>query len=330
MRIRKCKYCGITDNLFIFPSGRIISVCINHKFLYDKDNNIYQQSRKKCKYCINDNKLLKKVGNKILPCCEEHYELYTKEITEKIKKTKLQKYGNENYANNEKQKQTNLKKYGVESTNSLDFVKDKKKKVWLNNLGVDHPSKSDIIKNKKEQTNLEKIGYKSPFESPEIQKQIKQTNLKLYGAENPFQSEICKNKIKQTNLKKYGVEYNTQDLNILYKVLSKFGLKHYKNTELTYQTKPELRFIEKCISENTEIQNGDRIPYYFNGKIHYYFCDFKIKDKITNQWRLIEIKAKHKWYYEELESGQFLAKVKATQEFSLIFNYLPYKILFNF
>jgi hypothetical protein len=37
-----------------------------------------------------------------------------------------------------KTKETNLKKYGVESTNSLQSVKDKKKKSFMEKYGVDH------------------------------------------------------------------------------------------------------------------------------------------------------------------------------------------------
>jgi len=104
----------------------------------------------------------------------------------------------------------------------------------------------------------------------------------------------------------------------------------YQNdTNLTYQTKSELKFIEKCINENAEIENGDRIPYIVNGKQHYYFWDFKIKDKENGQWRLIEIKQKHNWYYRDLKSGKLLAKTKDAQFYFLMFNYLPYKIIFS-
>ncbi len=87
--------------------------------------------------------------------------------------------------------------------------------------------------------------------------------------------------------------------------------------------------LGKGIELGIEIDNGDVISYYFNNKLHKYYVDFKIKDKETGQWRLIEIKRKHKWFRDELKSGKLLAKVKSAQEFSKNNNYLPYKMLFN-
>ena len=51
--------------------------------------------------------------------------------------------------------------------------------------------------------------------------------------------------------------------------------------------------------------------------------------KENGQWRLIELKGKHPYYYKELKSGKLLAKVKAAQFYSLMYNYLPYKMKFK-
>ena len=52
-----------------------------------------------------------------------------KEIKEKGKKTKLEKYGDENYNNKEKYKETCQKKYGVDYALSSNIVRDKIKET---------------------------------------------------------------------------------------------------------------------------------------------------------------------------------------------------------
>jgi len=101
---------------------------------------------------------------------------------------------------------------------------------------------------------------------------------------------------------------------------TKFG------TKLHYQTKPELKFIEECELKNINIEQGDKIHFYFNGKNRRYFCDFKIKELAG--WRLVEVKSKHKWWYEELKNGTAKAKANAAIKYSKENNYLPFKIKF--
>ena len=105
---------------------------------------------------------------------------------QKMKQTKLERYGDENYVNQEKAKQTNLERYGVEN-----------------------PQQSDKIRNKTKQTMLEKHGVENPQQSKEIREKSKQTCLEKYGVEYPTQSKEIQEKTKQTCSEKYGViDYN--------------------------------------------------------------------------------------------------------------------------
>jgi hypothetical protein len=164
------------------------------------------------------------------------------EIKQKIKETKLKKYGNENFNNSIKNKQTKLKKYGNEN-----YVNSEKNK----------------------QTNIHKYGINYASKRIDISRKIR-----LQKYKNGWFND---NKIKETNLKKYGVEYNHQNLNILEKSLkSSFKLKQFRNTNIWYQGSYELNFLEKYYDKYPDIQRGHRIKYEFEGKIKYYFPDFYI------------------------------------------------------
>lgn len=55
----------------------------------------------------------------------------SKDVIEKIKKIKLEKYGTLCFVNTEKTKQTNLQKYGVENVFQSDDIKEKIKQTCL-------------------------------------------------------------------------------------------------------------------------------------------------------------------------------------------------------
>lgn len=106
----------------------------------------------------------------------------------KVKKTKLEKYGNENYQNTSKIKKTKLERYGNENyTNRL-----KSKQTCMDKYGVDNVSKSSKIKIKKIKTNIENWGVDNVFKSEVIKKNIKETIQLKYGVDYYLQSDACK------------------------------------------------------------------------------------------------------------------------------------------
>ena len=125
---------------------------------------------------------------------------------EKSKQTKLEKYGDENYTNLEKHKQTILKKYGVKNISQIENVKEKKIKTTLINYGVENPSKSPIIQDK-----IRNIYHnKSTSEKNKIKENTKNTCKLKYGGNAPMYSEEVKHKRNKNNLEKYGVENPSQ------------------------------------------------------------------------------------------------------------------------
>ena len=133
-----------------------------------KKSKLYSDScgKGKC-YCkIRDNIMLEKYGITNFGG--------TPETIEKIKKTKLLKYGDENYSNKEKREKTCLERYGKK-----------------------YPISDEIIK-KREKTCLERYGYTIPAKSKIILDKIKNTCLERYGVDNYRKSKECIEKIYNT------------------------------------------------------------------------------------------------------------------------------------
>ena len=99
------------------------------------------------------------------------------EVQQKVKQTKLERYGDENYHNMEKTKQTNKERYGSEYTVSSKSIKkkiiDKNQELY----GVDYPLQSKNIQEKTKQSLKDNYGIINPGLSKEIQKRNKQTRI---------------------------------------------------------------------------------------------------------------------------------------------------------
>lgn len=144
----------------------------------------------------------------------------SEKFKEKIKKTKLLRYGDKNYNNTEQTKQTNLKRYDVVNVFQLDSVKTKSK-----------------------QTKIEKYGDKNYCNT----KKIKQTNLERYGVDNFAKTEKGR-KISKEN----GEKSRKNDIKICCikcrKVIKNLGNwnQHLKTGECYPETK-EIRNEISCI-----------------------------------------------------------------------------------
>lgn len=68
--------------------------------------------------------------------------LASKEISEKVAKTKEEKYGDSTFTNREKCKQTVKERYRVDNVYASKEVLEKKKQVYLDHYGVDNPLES--------------------------------------------------------------------------------------------------------------------------------------------------------------------------------------------
>lgn len=211
------------------------------------------------------------------------------------KKTCLEKYGNENYRNNEKRKQTCIERYGVEYAMQCEDIKTKNKQTNIDRYGVENVFQSETIKERCRQTKLSKYGdpnYKN------IEK-YKRTCKERYGVEWYLQSDNDNikrgsienlEKAKRTNLEKYGVEYYPQtdewkEMNRK-TCLQKYGVESYSSTveykEKSYKTKKENNSFNTSSIEAKLVDyfkdNGINFEYQYKSDLYPYMCDFYFPD----------------------------------------------------
>ena len=156
----------------------------------------------------------------------------------KIKLTKKEKYGDENYNNPKKFIETNLERYGVEFPQQSEKIRNTTAKNNLEKFGVENTMQNEIVKNKAKNTCLKLYGVKNPMQNEEIKNKGKQTRLEIYGDENYNNKEQA----IQTNLERYGVEHPLSSKEIQEKgiqtKIEKYGDPYYNNLE---------KFKETCL-----------------------------------------------------------------------------------
>lgn len=238
-----------------------------------------------------------------------HYNK-TDEFIKKIKKTKKERYGNENYTNIKKQKETNLKKYGKEYYIQTDDFKNKKDLSLMNKYGTVIPLQNEDIKNKWIQTNLDKYNVMYPLQNEDIKNKslltkkekyndinynnrdkYKNTCIIKYGYDNPMKNEEIKDKLYESFYEKYGERHPMHVQEFVDKMI-KSGIRvtKYKDSELYYQSTYEKDFLDKYYNV-IDIDRGKSIKYIYNDKEHIYYPDFYIKELNL----IIEIKSTN-WY----------------------------------
>src|ERR1035437_203385 len=121
------------------------------------------------------------------------------DFVEKLKKTKLLRYGDENYVNAEKAKKTKLEKYGSENYINIE----KAKETRLIKYGDENYNNRPKFR----ETNIKRYGVAYPIQLESMQNKRKDTCNLVYGHDYPTQSNVVRSKTTNTNLGKYGVPY---------------------------------------------------------------------------------------------------------------------------
>lgn len=177
-----------------------------------------------------------------------------KSIVEKSKKTKLKKYGSENYVNPEKAKQTKLKNHGNQNYNNSIGAK----KTCLQRYGVDNPSKISKFVDKANASKFEKFGEKMISESAYI-KLIENLKKGLTG--------IKSDPVIKTMMSKYGTVQCMEIPEISEKVAKKAHDNFYNSmisgSRLDNKSTPAFSREEYV---GTRGENDERIFYKFGCK----------------------------------------------------------------
>lgn len=296
--IVKCEVCGKEKKITMYSYRRNI-----------EEYNYYSCSTKCAKEKTN-NTSIKKYGI-------DHYNK-TDEFKKRVKSTKKEKYGDENYVNIKKQRKTNIERYGFESYMKTDMFQKKKEKTLLNKYNVIAPLQNEEIKNRWKKTNLEKYNVEYPLQNEEIKNKSKITKKNKYnnenynnrikykttcinkfGFDNPMKNEEIKDKFYKSFFEKYGEKHPMHVSKFVDRMI-KSGVKifKYKDTDLYYQSTYEKDFLDKYYNI-LKIDRGKIVRYIYKGNEHIYYPDFYIEELNL----IIEIKSTN-WYNIHKEKNE--------------------------
>lgn len=254
-------------SLWNFPDDFIFSQKVYHYF-----HNDYNLEIGLCPMCGNRCKFISFYQGYKHHCSAKcMYEDKNRVI--KIKSTKLERYGDENYNNFEKCKETNIKKYGVANPSQNQSIKEKQISTLFENYGVNIPMQSKEVKEKYTNTCQEKYGVSHPMKTTSIKQKSKDNCEKIHNVKFGFLLP----KSRETCKEKYGVEYYTQTSEF-----AKYHRKQISYDNITFDSSWEMIVYQYCKKYNLpfEYQPNIKFEYEYDNKKHYYQPDFLIDGKL--------------------------------------------------
>jgi hypothetical protein len=226
----------------------------------------------KCDICGN----IKKIQYRYYNDSIEKYNYYTcstKCAYDKNRKTKLEKYGDENYNNYEQIKKSLIEKYGVDCIFKCEKERIELKKKFIKKYGVSNPSQVLEFKEKKKKTNLEKYGNENFVESEYFY-----DNVVYYRGSKPQQDLTILYFKKKYNI--YINEIYKKNNKILYNIKCDNNKNHNFDIHpdtLNRRLKCETILCTKCNSLYYNLKSGLEIN----------ICDFiKKYINIINNYRI--------------------------------------------
>lgn len=197
--------------------------------------------------------------------CSKSCAVKNNKTQEKIRQTKLIKYGNETFVNIDKAKETKKKLYGNENFVNVDKAKETKKNRYndenYNNREKARKTIQKLLENdslyfekknlKKQQTSNEIYGVTHPSKSSIVKEKRYSTCLKKYGVENFVESDIFKIKSKMTNENKTDFEKE--------KIIEKIKeTKHLKYGDESFNNRLKMKLTKKERHNDENFVNSDK------------------------------------------------------------------------
>lgn len=282
-----CPICGNPlKNPRVFCSGRFLSCCSKECGMKQKAKSFKETSLRL--YGVDHPYKNKEQYQKYCDVMEQRYGVrnsYQKENTKaQIKKTKLERHGDENYVNCEKAKITRYTKYdGKYESNE---TKKKRKDTFIEHYGVDNNMKSEVGRKEYEDAIEQKYGkgIRNISQSETIKQKKKETCQKNFGVDWPQQNEDVRKKTYDTCFNKYGYPIAMQNPEIRNKARSK-----YFYDERWFDSAPEIAYYIWLKDNNIQFEYHPNVcfQYEHDGKIHNYQPDFLVERQY------IEIKGDH-------------------------------------
>lgn len=172
------------------------------------------------------------------------------DIIQKSKKTKKERYGDENYTNRKLAEETNTKLYGFPHAIQNKDIMERSKKTNLEKRGVEYASQDPKVIQKSRETRQEKYNSWHPFDR--TQKCI-ETNRKEFGVDWFSQTQDFLDLVTKTNNLKYGVDWITSKESPLREKIEQADRDAHGGVRYT-QTKD---FLDHMISYNREHYGKD-------------------------------------------------------------------------
>ena len=198
----------------------------------------------------------------------------------KIKQTKLERYGDPTFTNREKFKTTCIEKYGTTNVFAVNEVKEKIKETCLEHFGVEYAAQAEVVKEKIKNTCLDRYNSSFYLNSNAGKEKIKKINLEKFDCENPWSNKEVIEQIKITNLSKYGetTYTKTKKYKEYMKEIQKDQIKKINITKEKHNTfnssKPENEFYDFLL---TIFDISDVVRNYSLDERYPFSCDFYIK-----------------------------------------------------
>lgn len=257
-------------------------------------NALFGYSEYCCKKCSNSSEekktktkqtnIIKFGGN--APAC-------SKEVINKMKKTNLERHGDENFNNRPQANKTMVDLYGGVG-NASEIIKSKQQKTMIDKYGKDNPMFIDSVKDKIRKNNLEKYGVDWVFKRKDIIDKSIQTrierydnphftnhkqatitreknNLEKYGVKSNFETPEAKQKSIQTCVNKYGGDINVENHMQLPGVINKIIETKRKNKTFNSSS------IEEKFTAYLQENNINFIRQH-HSELYPYACDFYFPD----------------------------------------------------
>lgn len=231
-----CKLCSNDTTFMSFQKGyrefcsAKCSNAFNRENLMEKHSK-WVSSKHETKECLHCGKefdaLISRNSKYCSHQCSVEAIANSEERLQKIRDTKLERYGDEYYTNREKQRQTNLERYGFENAAKSEEVKKKIKITNKEKYGVGHYFQSEIGKIENKEIIRKKYNVDNYSQTDECKNKVKKTVKRKFGVDNVFKSPDIKKKIKAKNLKLYGVEYPSQSPDIRNKISTKSRITNF-------------------------------------------------------------------------------------------------------
>lgn len=220
------------------------------KFLIANNVSLHSEKVKNYLAELNKNKSLKSLyGTTDLYSISELRDNFI----QKIKQTKRERYGDENFNNANKIHATVKDRYNCDNVFQLKKIKDKSRNTCQKK-------------------------YNCNYYAQTVESRIK--HKEYWQAISADEKTAIYKKMKDTRLKKYGVKYYAQTIDFH----KQSQHKYFYNNEV-FDSLPELAVYLYAIDHKINIKREPlRIKYIFNGEDHYYFPDFLYDNQ------LIEIK----------------------------------------